>query len=55
MLHFDFERAKYQFRVITCEHNHEPVRENIYKLLTEQGYIRKLEGLSLFDDWYVKP
>jgi FkbM family methyltransferase len=49
---FDFNR--YQFRVVTCEHNHMPVREDIYKLLSANGYKRKLESLSMCDDWYVK-
>jgi FkbM family methyltransferase len=49
---FDFER--YQFSVITCEHNYTPVREKIYNLLTCNGYERKFEHLSKWDDWYVK-
>lgn len=50
---FDFE--KYHFRVITCEHNHTNQRESIYELLTNFGYKRKYEHLSLFDDWYIGP
>jgi len=50
---FDFN--KYQFRVIACEHNFAPQREKIFALLTEKGYVRKFEGRSRFDDWYVKP
>ena len=49
---FDFDR--YQFRVITCEHNYTSKREDIYNLLTSIGYKRKFENLSQFDDWYVK-
>ena len=49
---FDFKT--YNFRVITCEHNFTPAREKIYQLLTSQGYIRKFEEMSRFDDWYVK-
>lgn len=49
---FDFER--YRFKVITCEHNFTPAREKIHDLLTSQGYVRKFEDISLFDDWYVK-
>lgn len=49
---FDF--SKYQFRVITCEHNYESLREKIFSLLTKNGYVRKYEELSEFDDWYVK-
>jgi len=48
---FDFK--KYSFSVITCEHNHTDDRKNLFDLLTSNGYIRKYEDLSLFDDWYV--
>ena len=48
---FDFE--KYQFKVITCEHNHTSAREKIYKLLTSKGYERKFANLSMCDDWYI--
>ena len=48
---FNFE--KYQFRVITCEHNFTPMREKIYKLLISKGYKRKLTNISRVDDWYV--
>ncbi len=50
--HLDFK--KYPFKVITCEHNYTTKREQIYKLLTSSGYVRKYEEISLFDDWYVK-
>jgi FkbM family methyltransferase len=50
--HFDF--SKYQFRVITCEHNFGPQREKIFSLLTQKGYVRKFENVSDVDDWYVK-
>jgi FkbM family methyltransferase len=49
---FDFKR--YQFNVITCEHNNEPRRENIFSLLTAHGYTRMFEGISGCDDWYVR-
>jgi len=48
---FNFD--KYQFGVITCEHNFTPQREKIFSLLTQNGYIRKYKGVSSFDDWYV--
>lgn len=48
---FDFNR--YQFQIITCEHNFTPVREKIFSLLTEMGYKRKYEKISGADDWYV--
>lgn len=47
----DFNR--YQFSVITCEHNFSKQRENIYDLLVRNGYLRVFEGLSRWDDWYV--
>jgi len=50
---FDFER--YQFRVITCEHNFGPGRDPVRSLLSKFGYVRKFEHLSKFDDWYVHP
>jgi FkbM family methyltransferase len=49
---FDFN--KYQFSVITCEHNYTPMREAIFQLLTSKGYARKFIGLSKWDDWYVR-
>ena len=49
---FDFNR--YQFRIITCEHNMNDSREKIYKLLSSKGYSRVYTELSKCDDWYVK-
>lgn len=49
---FNFE--KYSFGVITCEHNFSPRRGMVRKLLEKHGYIRKFEGLSKFDDWFVR-
>lgn len=48
---FNFD--KYKFRVITCEHNYSETRKKIHQLLTKNGYKRKYERLSKFDDWYV--
>jgi FkbM family methyltransferase len=48
---FDFN--KYKFRIITCEHNFTSTRDKIYALLTSNGYMRKCEDISEFDDWYV--
>ena len=50
---FDFSR--FRFRVITCEHNFTRNRDDIYRLLVSKGYIRVLENISEFDDWYVLP
>ena len=49
----DFNFKNYQFRVITIEHNYTKQRKDIEKLLSDNGYKRKFEELSLFDDWYV--
>ena len=45
--------SKHHIKVITVEHNNTPDREAIYALLTAQGFERKLETLSQWDDWYV--
>ncbi len=50
----NFNFNKHTFRVITCEHNYTPARQEIYELLTAQGYERKYENLSEVDDWYFK-
>lgn len=48
----NFER--YTFGVITCEHNYSPRRRMIKDLLEKNGYSRRFEELSKFDDWYVR-
>ncbi len=50
--HFDFD--KYHFKVITCEHNFASTRERLHDLFQANGYRRKFEGLSQWDDWYVR-
>ena len=47
--------SKYNFSVITVEHNYTEQREKIYKLLSQNGYIRKYKELSMQDDWYILP
>ena len=42
--------SRYRIRLITVEHNFMPVRAEIFE---SRGYVRKYEGLSLVDDWYV--
>jgi FkbM family methyltransferase len=50
---FDF--SNYDIKVMTIEHNFvEPNRQQMFDLLTAQGFIRVFEPLSKFDDWYVK-
>jgi FkbM family methyltransferase len=48
---FDF--SKFRFRVITCEHNYTPMREQIFQLLTKNGYSRVFQQISYNDDWYI--
>ena len=49
-----FNFSEYSIGIITVEHNNTPNREKIFALLTSQGYKRKYEHISNFDDWYVK-
>ncbi len=49
---FDFDR--WDVRAITVEHNYTPARDEIHGLLSQHGFQRQLEDLSLYDDWYVK-
>lgn len=50
----NFNFNKYEFKIITCEHNFNKNREKINNLLSKNGYIRKYVGFSDYDDWYVK-
>ena len=52
LTNFDFDR--YEFKLITCEHNFSQDREKIYDLLTSKGYQRVETEKSKFDDWYIK-
>jgi FkbM family methyltransferase len=49
---FDFK--EFDFGIITIEHNYTPQRDLILELLARNGYKRKFEDISYFDDWYVK-
>jgi FkbM family methyltransferase len=48
---FDF--ARHPVRAISVEHN-DAQRDELYALLTAQGYRRKWPELSGHDDWYVR-
>jgi FkbM family methyltransferase len=48
---FNFELCR--IRVITVEHNYGSDRERIYDLLTANGFRRKFQVFSRWDDWYV--
>lgn len=49
-----FSFSAYNIKIICCEHNFTPMREEIFKLLSENNYIRRYENCSLIDDWYFK-
>jgi len=49
----NFDFRKYSFGLITCEHNFTQSREQVFGLLTANGYVRVLENMSQFDDWYL--
>ena len=50
----NFDYDKYDVKIITCEHNYTPMREEIFNFLTSKNYKRKFEHLSKWDDWYIK-
>lgn len=49
---FDFNSRN--IRCISVEHNNTPARELLHGLLVANGYRRKWESFSAFDDWYVR-
>lgn len=50
--HFDFSR--YQFGLITVEHNYETEkREKLLSLLSSKHYKRIFQNISAEDDWYI--
>jgi FkbM family methyltransferase len=49
---FDFDR--YEIGVITVEHNYTSSRAGLLELLGKNGFVRKFESLSQWDDWYVR-
>jgi len=49
-----FFPTDHDVRVITVEHNYTDQRAQMHRLLTDQGYLRVFEELSMWDDWYIK-
>lgn len=45
--------TRYRIKIITCEHNYTENREKVYDLLTKNGYERKYQDISYFDDFYI--
>lgn len=50
----DFDFSEYDIRLLTVEHNYTDRRNDICDLMQRNGYRRKFEAFSMFDDWYVK-
>ncbi len=50
--HFDFDR--FDIACIAVEHNYGPRRQDLFQLLSSQGYRRRFETISRWDDWYVR-
>lgn len=49
---YDFKKNR-KIKLIAVEHNFEhPKRADIHELLLKNGYTRKYESYSMFDDWY---
>ncbi|SDM07613.1 FkbM family methyltransferase [Aliiruegeria lutimaris] len=48
---FDFGAR--HVRALSIEHNYGDRREQIHALMTANGYVRRFEYLSGFDDWYL--
>jgi len=46
-------KSTYKVGMWTIEHNYKPERESIYQLMIENGYIRKFEEYSRWDDFYI--
>lgn len=48
----EFNFSLYKFNMISVEHNFSDNRSRVFNLLSNAGYARYLEHLSLFEDWY---
>lgn len=48
-----FHIEKYEIDFITIEHNYTKNRDSIYEYLTNNGFLRILEDMSEWDDWYI--
>jgi FkbM family methyltransferase len=49
---YDFSR---NFKLITVEHNHTPMKDQINELLNDKGYVQIFSDLSDWDNWYIYP
>lgn len=53
----DFPFERYEFGLITCEHNNTSAEQRIHQLLEENGYVylESMSRISLGDAWFVGP
>lgn len=49
----NFPFNSWEIKIVTVEHNYTSSRDRIAELMNHNGYIRKFEGFSKWDDWYV--
>lgn len=49
-----FNFSEYDISLVSVEHNYTSQRNKIYEIMTKNGYRRKFEAFSAFDDWYIK-
>ncbi len=49
---FDF--SKRRVNMFTIEHNFQPRRDEIYRIMSENGFVRRFPEMSRFDDWYIQ-
>jgi hypothetical protein len=50
----EFDFSKYDFQIITCEHNYGPQQSAIRDLMNSNGYTLVHESFTDCDDWFVK-
>ena len=50
----EFDFSKYDFQIITCEHNYGPQQAAIRDLMKSKGYFLVHDGWTDCDDWFVK-
>jgi FkbM family methyltransferase len=49
----NFDFSLWHIEIITIEHNFSSNRGKIHELLTRNGFVRVLEDISCWDDWYI--
>lgn len=49
----NFDIKKYEIDFVSIEHNYTANRDLIHEFMRENGFVRILEEMSAWDDWYV--